>query len=61
MDADGSHAPEELSKLLDALRTADMVLGSRWVAGGSIVNWPKHRELLSREPRYAMTVTRGED
>jgi dolichol-phosphate mannosyltransferase len=48
MDADGSHAPEELPKLLDALRTADMVLGSRWVRGGSVVDWPVHRFLLSR-------------
>jgi dolichol-phosphate mannosyltransferase len=47
MDADGSHAPEELSKLLDALRTADVVLGSRWVKGGTVLNWPKHRLALS--------------
>ena len=48
MDADGSHAPEELPKLLDALRTADVVLGSRWVRGGTVVNWPLHRLVLSR-------------
>jgi len=48
MDADGSHQPEQLPKLLAALRNADVVLGSRWVSGGSVVNWPKHRELLSR-------------
>ena len=36
MDADGSHAPEELPKLLDALRDADVVLGSRWVPGGKV-------------------------
>lgn len=48
MDADGSHAPEELPRLLDALRTADLVLGSRYVPGGQVVNWPWHRELLSR-------------
>ncbi len=48
MDADGSHQPEQLPRLLDALRDADLVLGSRWVPGGSVVNWPKHRELLSR-------------
>lgn len=48
-DADGSHQPEQLHRLLDALADgADMVKGSRWVKGGSIVNWPKHRELLSR-------------
>ena len=48
MDADGSHAPEELPKLLDRLREADLVLGSRWVRGGRVVNWPVHRLLLSR-------------
>ena len=48
MDADGSHAPEQLSRLLDALRNADLVIGSRWVPGGTVVNWPKSRELLSR-------------
>ena len=48
MDADGSHAPEELSKLLDALRTADAVLGTRYIPGGSVHNWPVHRLLLSR-------------
>jgi dolichol-phosphate mannosyltransferase len=48
MDADGSHAPEELPRLLNALRDADLVLGSRWVPGGKVVNWPKSREVLSR-------------
>ena len=48
MDADGSHAPEELHKLLDALRDADVVLGTRYVPGGSVHNWPLHRLLLSR-------------
>jgi len=48
MDADGSHQPEQLPRLLVALRDADLVLGSRWVPGGSVVNWPKSRELLSR-------------
>jgi dolichol-phosphate mannosyltransferase len=48
MDADGSHAPEELAQLLDALRDADAVMGSRYVPGGSVHNWPVHRLLLSR-------------
>ena len=48
MDADGSHQPEQLPRLLDALRNADLVLGSRYVPGGSVVNWPKSREVLSR-------------
>ncbi|MEU3776172.1 polyprenol monophosphomannose synthase [Streptomyces sp. NPDC032472] len=48
MDADGSHQPEELPRLLTALAGADLVLGSRWVPGGRVVNWPKSREFLSR-------------
>ena len=48
MDADGSHQPEQLPLLLSALHDADLVLGSRWVPGGRVVNWPATRELLSR-------------
>jgi dolichol-phosphate mannosyltransferase len=48
MDADGSHQPEDLPKLLAALASADIVLGSRWMPGGKTLNWPKSRELLSR-------------
>nr|WP_241733153.1 polyprenol monophosphomannose synthase [Aeromicrobium phoceense] len=49
MDADGSHRPEDLGKLLDSARAgAPLTLGSRWVPGGSVVNWPKRREALSR-------------
>ncbi len=49
MDADGSHQPEQLQRLLDAIgEGADLVIGSRWIPGGSIVNWPKSREVLSR-------------
>ncbi|WP_028638263.1 polyprenol monophosphomannose synthase [Nocardioides sp. URHA0032] len=48
MDADGSHQPEQLHLLLEALEHADLVIGSRWVPGGSVVNWPLNRELLSR-------------
>ncbi|MFI1537862.1 polyprenol monophosphomannose synthase [Streptomyces anandii] len=48
MDADGSHQPEELPRLLTALKGADLVLGSRWVPGGRVVNWPRSREFLSR-------------
>jgi dolichol-phosphate mannosyltransferase len=54
MDADGSHQPEQLPRLLSALEHADLVLGSRWVPGGSVVNWPRSREVLSRGGnRYA--------
>jgi dolichol-phosphate mannosyltransferase len=48
MDADGSHQPEELPRLLAALAEADLVLGSRYVPGGAVLNWPRSRELLSR-------------
>ena len=49
MDADGSHLPEQLPDLLARIDAgADLVLGSRYVPGGSVVNWPRHREVLSR-------------
>ena len=47
MDADGSHQPEQLHLLLTRLETADLVIGSRWVKGGSVVNWPLFRKFLS--------------
>lgn len=51
MDADGSHRPEQLPDLLRRVHRPDapaLVIGSRWVPGGEVVNWPRHRELLSR-------------
>ena len=48
MDADGSHAPEQLPDLLAALGSADLALGSRYVPGGAVTDWPLHRLLLSR-------------
>lgn len=48
MDADGSHPPEQLPRLLTALRHADVVLGSRWVPGGKVLNWPARRHVISR-------------
>ena len=48
MDADGSHRPEELPRLLAQMPHADVVLGSRWVPGGAVVNWPASRRLLSQ-------------
>jgi dolichol-phosphate mannosyltransferase len=47
MDADGSHQPEQLPLLLAALDDADLVIGSRWVPGGTVVNWPWTRKVLS--------------
>jgi dolichol-phosphate mannosyltransferase len=48
MDADGSHDPRDLPALLTALESADLVIGSRYVPGGTVVNWPKSRQALSR-------------
>lgn len=48
MDADGSHRPQDLTKILDALSNNDVVLGSRWIKNGKVVNWAKSREILSR-------------
>lgn len=47
-DADGSHQPEYLPAILERLKTADVVKGSRYVSGGATQGWPLHRELLSR-------------
>ncbi len=47
MDADGSHQPEQLHALLTAAGSADAVIGSRWVKGGTVVNWPTSRKVLS--------------
>ncbi len=48
MDADGSHNPLDLPRLLEAAQRAHLVLGSRYIAGGGIKDWPVHRLLLSR-------------
>lgn len=49
MDADASHRPEQLPGLLEAVRRgADLAIGSRWLPGGAVHNWPLRRELLSR-------------
>ena len=49
MDADGSHAPEELYRLLDAVDAgADLAIGSRYVSGGTVRNWPRRRLVLSK-------------
>ena len=61
MDADGSHQPEQLQRLLTALGDADLVIGSRWVPGGSVVNWPRRRELLSRGGNLYVRMLLGID
>ncbi len=59
MDADLSHLPSELPRLLAAVRDADLVIGSRYVPGGRIVNWPARRLALSVfANRYVGAITR---
>ncbi|AQZ61723.1 Dolichol-phosphate mannosyltransferase in lipid-linked oligosaccharide synthesis cluster [[Actinomadura] parvosata subsp. kistnae] len=59
IDADGSHPPERLPAMLRAAQQADLVIGSRWTAGGRVANWPRRRELLSRlANRYVRTALR---
>lgn len=48
MDADGSHQAEDLPRLIGGLDRADLVVGSRWVPGGKVVNWPLSRVIISR-------------
>lgn len=48
MDADGSHRAQDLSKLLLAIHNADLVIGSRWVPGGQVQNWPRLRMMVSK-------------
>jgi dolichol-phosphate mannosyltransferase len=48
MDCDGSHSPHDLPRLVEAVRGADVALGSRYVAGGAISNWTLGRRALSR-------------
>ncbi len=59
MDADLSHDPAQLPNLLASAATHDVVIGSRYIPGGRIVNWPKRRHVLSRFANaYIRTVTR---
>ena len=59
MDADLSHDPRHLPALIAATDRADIVIGSRYVPGGEIVNWPKRRRMLSRFANsYIRLVTR---
>jgi dolichol-phosphate mannosyltransferase len=54
MDADGSHRPEDLLRLLESSQEADLVIGSRWVSGGEVLNWSTPRVLISKiGNRYA--------
>jgi dolichol-phosphate mannosyltransferase len=60
MDADGSHAPEQLYRLLDAIDAgADVAIGSRYVDGGTVRNWPYRRLVLSRSANTYARVLLG--
>lgn len=51
MDADGSHRAEDLCRMIAHIRAhpeIDLLIGSRWIKGGAVVDWPKRREILSR-------------
>lgn len=59
MDADGSHRAEDLPRLLAKMGDADLVIGSRWVDGGSVVNWPSRRKFLSVNANRYVRVAMG--
>lgn len=60
MDADGSHAPEQLNLLLEEIdQGADAVIGSRYVEGGRVVNWPKDRWVLSKGGNLYISMALG--
>ncbi|WP_103663014.1 polyprenol monophosphomannose synthase [Microbacterium sp. CJ77] len=59
MDADGSHPAQRLPALVEALSTADLVIGSRWMRGGSVVGWALHRRVLSRMASVYVRVMLG--
>ncbi len=62
MDADGSHAPEQLHRLLDAVDAgADVAIGSRYVDGGTVRNWPRRRKALSKTANTYSRVMLGID
>lgn len=54
MDADGSHHPDQLLDLIKASQSHDLVIGTRWMPGGQVLNWPSKRRLISKlGTRYA--------
>lgn len=58
LDADFSHDPKVVPRLIDAAGAADVVIGSRYCADGSVANWPLRRRLLSRfANQYVRTIT----
>lgn len=61
MDADMSHRVRDLSKMLETNEKVDLVIGSRWIAGGATTNWSKGRELLSRVANRYVRLALGID
>lgn len=60
MDADGSHRGRDLPQLLAAIEGgADLAIGSRWIPGGAVVNWPRNRHLLSRGANLYVNAAMG--
>jgi dolichol-phosphate mannosyltransferase len=59
MDADGSHRPEDLPNLLATAHSADAVIGSRYVPGGTVVNWPVSRQVLSFGANFYTRIMLG--
>jgi dolichol-phosphate mannosyltransferase len=59
MDCDYSHHPRYLPPILEAMENADLVVGSRYVPGGGVANWPLHRRLLSRFANFYTRILLG--
>jgi dolichol-phosphate mannosyltransferase len=59
MDADGSHLVQDLEKMLKIGASCDVVMGTRWITGGSVSNWPLHRKLLSQFGTWYARKTLG--
>lgn len=59
MDADGSHRAIDLTRLISESPTSDLVVGSRWVAGGAVQNWPAHRRVISKFGNFYTRVMLG--
>ena len=59
MDADGSHRATDLPRLLAKSSEFDLVIGSRWIPGGEVVNWPAHRKLISLAGNLYTSVMLG--
>ncbi|MFM6977926.1 MAG: polyprenol monophosphomannose synthase [Micrococcales bacterium] len=59
MDADGSHRAADLVKLILESPTSDLVIGSRWVSGGAVVNWPNYRKAISKFGNFYTRVMLG--